>query len=198
MPVTGSAPTWTSKTTEPGGLSAGSTEPTGIGGDTSSPRRPGGQGRLLEVGHIVKPHGLRGEVVVSLTTNRDERVAPGTVLSSGDRQLRVERSAPHQGRFIVRFEGVSDIDAAEELRGAVLCAPPIDEPGTLWVHELIGSRVEDVRGRALGTVESVEANPASDLLVLDSGALIPLRFVVGSEPGMRLTVDVPDGLVDLT
>ena len=49
----------------------------------------------------------------------------------------------------------------------------------------------------LGTVVSVEANPASDLLVLDGGALIPLRFVVGNEPGVRVTVDVPDGLLDL-
>ncbi len=49
----------------------------------------------------------------------------------------------------------------------------------------------------LGTVESVEANPASDLLVLDGGALIPLRFVVEHEPGVRVTVEVPDGLLDL-
>jgi hypothetical protein len=50
----------------------------------------------------------------------------------------------------------------------------------------------------LGTVEGVEANPASDLLVLDGGVLIPLRFVVASEPGVRITVEVPDGLLDLS
>ena len=43
----------------------------------------------------------------------------------------------------------------------------------------------------------MEANPASDLLVLDGGALIPLRFVVGTEPGVRVIVEVPDGLLDL-
>ncbi len=42
---------------------------------------------------------------------------------------------------------------------------------------------------------AVEANPASDLLVLDSGALVPLTFVVASEPG-KLTVDAPPGLFD--
>ena len=57
--------------------------------------------------------------------------------------------------------------------------------------------VEDVTGAELGTVESVQANPASDLLVLDGGGLIPLRFVVDLEPGVRVTVDVPDGLLDL-
>ena len=29
---------------------------------------------------MVKPHGLRGDVIVSLSTNRDERVAAGSVL----------------------------------------------------------------------------------------------------------------------
>lgn len=152
---------------------------------------------LLEVGRIVKPHGLRGEVIVALTSNREERVSPGAVLRADGRELRVERSSPHRGRFIVSFEGVRGIDAAEELRDLRLSAPPIDDPGVLWVHEMIGARVEEVDGRRLGTVEAVQANPASDLLVLDSGALIPLRFVVNSDPGVVITVDVPAGLVDL-
>jgi 16S rRNA processing protein RimM len=152
---------------------------------------------LLEVGHVVKPHGLRGEVIVWLTTNRAERLEPGAVLRAGERELRVERAAPHRGRFIVSFEGVTGIDAAEELRGTELLALPLEDPDVLWVHEMIGCPVEDVSGRPLGTVEAIEANPASDLLVLENGVLIPLNFVVRSEPGVLIIVDVPDGLVDL-
>ena len=153
---------------------------------------------MLQVGHVVKPHGLRGDVIVSLSTNRDERVAPGSVLTTDDgRMMKVLRSSPHQGRFIVTFEGLSRIDDAERARGTQLFAPPLDDPDELWIHELIGAEVEDITGRVLGTVESVEANPASDLLVLDGGALIPLRFVVANEPGTRVTVELPDGLLDL-
>jgi 16S rRNA processing protein RimM len=47
----------------------------------------------------------------------------------------------------------------------------------------------------LGTVAAVEANPASDLLVLDGGGLVPLTFLVTAEPG-RLVVDPPAGLLD--
>ncbi len=163
-----------------------------------SDSRPGRPVTLLQVGHVVKPHGLRGDVIVSLATNRDERVAPGSVLTTDDgRTMRVLRSSPHQGRFIVTFEGLSGVEDAEHARGAQLFAAPLDDPDALWIHELIGAEVEDVTGRVLGTVESVQANPASDLLVLDGGALIPLRFVVGNEPGQRVTVDVPDGLLDL-
>lgn len=145
----------------------------------------------------MKPHGLRGEVIVALSTNRDERLAPGSQLRTGGaRVLCVEQATPHRGRFIVRFEGVAGIDGAEALRDETLFAPPMDDPDVLWIHELIGAAVEDVDGRALGTVEAVEANPASDLLVLENGVLIPLRFVVHCDPRSRITVDVPEGLVE--
>ena len=74
----------------------------------------------------------------------------------------------------------------------------MEDPDALWVHELIGSLVDDGSGTELGRVTGVQANPASDLLVLDGGGLIPLRFVTGSDPGVRVTVDIPDGLLDLS
>jgi 16S rRNA processing protein RimM len=153
---------------------------------------------MLQVARVVKPHGLRGDVVVSLSTNRTERLAPGSVLSTEDgRPMRVVRSTPHGNRFIVTFEGLSGIDDAEGLRGTELFAPPLADPDELWVHELIGAEVVDADGTVLGTVESVQENPASDLLVLQDGGLIPLRFVVSNDPGVRVTVVVPDGLLDL-
>jgi 16S rRNA processing protein RimM len=153
---------------------------------------------LLEVGRIDKPHGLRGDVVVALITDRTERVAVGATLHTKDaRALRVSSARPHQNRWIVQFEGVTTRNDADALHGAALYAEPIDDPDTLWVHELIGATVVDAAdGRELGQVDSVEENPASDLLVLDSGALIPLRFVTEREAG-RIVVDVPPGLLDL-
>jgi 16S rRNA processing protein RimM len=78
----------------------------------------------------------------------------------------------------------------------VLRAEPIDDPDELWVHDLIGATVVDAAGAELGTVASVEENPAADLLVLGGGELIPLTFVVDVAPG-RVTVDLPEGLLDL-
>ncbi len=151
---------------------------------------------LLEVGQVVRPHGVRGEVVVTLVTDRAERLAPGSVLTTDRGPLEVERARPHKGRWIVAFAGVADADAAEALRGVVLRAEPIADPGVIWVHELIGSTVVDTTGATLGTVTAVEANPASDLLVLDGGGLLPLTFVVEHDPG-RVVADPPAGLFEL-
>jgi 16S rRNA processing protein RimM len=150
---------------------------------------------LLEVGVITKPHGIRGEVIVRLTSDRTERLDRGAVLESDRGPMIVVASRPHQRDWIVAFEGVRDRNDAEGLRGVVLRAEPLDDPDALWVHELVGARVVEMNGTDRGTVTAVEANPASDLLVLDSGALVPLRFVVAREPG-RVVVDVPEGLFE--
>jgi 16S rRNA processing protein RimM len=152
----------------------------------------------LRVGFVARAHGLAGQVVVELTTNRTERVASGAVLHTLEgRELRVRSATPSgTGRWIVTFAGVGSRVDAEALRGQALVADPLDDPDVLWVHELIGAEVVDPAGTTLGTVEAVQANPASDLLVLDTGTLVPLRFVTGRSPG-RVTIDPPAGLLEL-
>jgi 16S rRNA processing protein RimM len=151
---------------------------------------------MLEVGRIGKAHGLRGEVVVSLITDRLERLAPGATLIAGERELEVVTSRPHQRKYIVAFAGVESREDADQLNGLTLSAEPLDDSDELWVHELIGLPVVADDGTAVGVVESVQANPASDLLVLDTGTLIPAVFVVEQRDG-TVVVDLPDGLLDL-
>ncbi len=152
---------------------------------------------MLEVGRIVKAHGIRGEVIVDLVSNRPEvRLAPGSVLSSDRGDLEVRTATPHRGRWIVAFDGIPDRNAAETYRGMVLSAEPIEgDDDALWVHELVGAEVVDLAGRSYGPVEAVEANPASDLLVLSGERLVPLVFVVLKAPG-RVVIDPPPGLLD--
>jgi 16S rRNA processing protein RimM len=135
--------------------------------------------------------------VVQLWTDLTERLDPGTVLITARRTLTVESSRPFQDRWIVQFEGIFDRTEAERLRGVELEAEPIEVPGKLWVHKLIGATVCDADGAELGTVQAVEANPASDLLVLSGGGLIPLRFVTTHDAAAStIVVDIPEGLLD--
>jgi len=150
---------------------------------------------VLEVGRITRAHGIRGEVIVELVTDRLERVAPGSVLHTPSGTLTVAQSTPHHGRWIVAFEGVTTRDGAEALRDTALRAEPVDDPDALWVHELIGSELVDADDVSRGRVVSVIANPASDLLELDDGSLVPVRFVTSHAPGL-VRVDVPPGLFE--
>ena len=150
---------------------------------------------LLEVGRVVKPHGLRGETVVELVSNRPERSTPGASFSTASGTLRIRSARPFQGSWLVFFDGVETVGAAEALRGVVLRAAALDDPGVLWVHELVGAQaVRASDGRPVGRVVAVMSNPASDLLELEDGTLVPLRFVVEHQPG-RVVLDAPEGLL---
>lgn len=154
---------------------------------------------LLEVGRIVRAHGLRGEVVVDFVSDRPERTTPGAELHVDGSPFEVAAARPHQQRWLVHFVGVADRDAAERLRGAVLEAPPIDDPEAVFVHEVVGRRVVDQHGTDHGPVAAVVANPASDLLELTDGRLVPMVFLdddadVGADGVVRVTV--PPGLLD--
>ena len=151
----------------------------------------------LIVGYIRRSHGVRGELVVRLTSNREERVAPGAELLTDDGPLVIESSRPHSGDFLVRFVGVDGREKADDLKGTELRAHPIAaDPDELWVHELIGATVTDQLGVVRGTVVEVHENPASDILALDSEALVPVRFITEHSAG-AITVDVPDGLFEV-
>lgn len=173
--------------------------------------------RWLEVGRVVRAHGLRGWVVIDMLSNRSERTERGAQLlvaparcqdppgggrPDAGRTVTIEQArlvpAASRGpwaRWLVQLEAVTQRHDAEALCGSSLWAPAIDDPDALWVHQLVGATVVDPGGATLGTVTAVLANPASDLLELDAGALVPLCFVVEHGAG-RVVVDIPAGLVE--
>ncbi|NMO52548.1 ribosome maturation factor RimM [Actinoplanes sp. TBRC 11911] len=179
---------------------------------------------LLVVGQIGKPHGIRGEVSVTVRTDepeerftagsvfitevpRDRRVSTGPAAASGVRfeipkRLVLEQIRWHQGRGIAVFENIYDRNLAEELRGVFLQVDSDDlkapeDPEEFRDHELIGLRVESVDGVELGSVARIDHAAASDLLVLDKtgGGVAFIPFVSQLVP----TVDVAGGkiIVDL-
>ena len=148
---------------------------------------------LLEIGKILKPHGLSGELIVDLSTNRTERLNPGSVISTQEFKLNIKTSRPHQKKFIVHFEGIENREKADELRGETLFAEPIKDE-TVWVHELVGAEVIDQKGINRGLVASIVHNPASDLLELEDGNLVPLNFLTSYKAGETIFVNTPEGL----
>jgi 16S rRNA processing protein RimM len=166
-----------------------------VSGDDALDAGPGAG--FLEVGHIRRAHGLRGEVFVQLLSDSDARVAPGAELFAGSERLVVESSrVASNGRRVVKFAQIGDRTAAEAYANRVLRGRPIDDPDALWAHELIGRDVVEVDGTRRGRCTAVVANPAADLLELDTGALVPSVFVVSHDESV-VVVDTPDGLFEL-
>jgi 16S rRNA processing protein RimM len=169
-------------------------------------------GRLV-VGRLVRPHGIRGEVLVEVLSDAPERFVPGAELAAGDpdgggplRPLTVVAARPHQGRVLASFAGVGDRDAAAALAGQLLSIPlaaarPLG-PDEFWPHQLVGLAVVDRDGRHRGTVEEVLPGAAHDLLAVGlrggARALVPaVAALVSVDLGAgRVLVDALPGLLD--
>jgi 16S rRNA processing protein RimM len=165
---------------------------------------------MVAIGAVVRPQGRKGEVLVEPLSDRPQRFPtlqraflPGA--QGAAREVRVEGSWPHKGRFVVKLAGVDSIDAAEALRGQELriaedALEPLP-PGSYYHHQLKGLRVEDPAGRALGTVEDVqETGAGAPVLVVRGGGelLIPLAedFVRSVDLQRRVMVVLKPELVD--
>src|SRR5688572_25656953 len=113
---------------------------------------------LLTVGQIVRPHGVRGEVVVESRTDEPElRFREGSEFIAGPSRLTILSVRPHLGRYLIFFEEIATREAAEAARGTVLSVESStlerpQDPDEFHDHELIGLRVVTVAGDAVGSI----------------------------------------------
>lgn len=163
------------------------------------------------VGRVGRAHGIRGSVVVSVRTDEpDLRFAAGSRLDTDPAArgpLTVVAVRRRSGELIVRFKGVQDRDAAEELRGTWLSVDsatlaPLDDPDEFRDHELIGLSVRTADGTPVGVVADV-LHHGQDLLAVRpaSGAEILVPFVKAIVPEVDLAagvlvIDPPPGLLN--
>lgn len=158
----------------------------------------------------MKAHGIRGEVVVDVLSDVPGRFDAGATVVLAGNERTIVGSRPHQGRLLVRFEGVGDRTAAELLRGATLEAPPADvsDEETYYAHELVGMAVVDADGGDLGHVSALIELPEAagyDLLEVTradgTSWLLPavddyVEVADGPDGGECLrVVDPPEGLI---
>ena len=185
----------------------------------------GGAADLVQIGRVIKPHGVRGEVVVDATTDDPAgRFAVGEVLvgkqAGRERELTVKSMRPHQGRLLVFFDEVPDRNDAETLRGMRFFAAPVfdDDDEAYYDHELIGLRVLNVgdvdeataTARAyegelpepedIGEITGVIRNPTQRLLqvALDGDGDAGREVLVPRSEERRVGVDMDNGAVVIT
>lgn len=169
------------------------------------------------VGRVRRAHGLRGELVVESLTDAPDavfaagrRVFAGTregALADDARELRIERSSPFKGGWIVAFEGLSDRETADSWRERFFLLPEdeVEPPaeGEIFIHALVGMLVVHVDGTEIGPVSAVLELPQG--LTLDvrraglKNVLLPFNdhTVVGVDADARvIRVDPIEGLLD--
>ena len=172
---------------------------------------------FLVVGHVSRPHGMRGELFVEpLTDHPGDVFAPGVVLRPADAEgvrpdpelprLSVSGARPFRRGWLITCEGIADRDSAETFRARYLMVerkrlPPLAE-GEVFHHQLLGMSVVTADGRGVGEVIEVYDVAPVDLLEVrtDQGKML-LPFVEAlvrevDTVGRRLVIDPPEGLLE--
>jgi 16S rRNA processing protein RimM len=163
-----------------------------------------------KVGYILKPHGLKGEVTISLDPE-----APGfndieSVFIEKNNQLVpyfIEAISINGSKAFVKFEDVSSPESAHGISKCAIFLPKKSRAksakGAFYDDEIIGYEVSDSAEGLLGKVTEVTAAGPNKLLSVDYNGkevLIPVNgpFITGiNKTKKKITVALPDGFLDI-
>ncbi len=167
---------------------------------TGSPQA--GEPDYLAVGFLRRPHGVHGEILMTVYTDFPERLQPGVQLYVGEaRQAMTLKSVRgHHRGLLVRFEEAANVEEAGRLRNTWVFVRTADRPplpeGEYYFHQLLGLMVCLPDGRVLGTVSEILETGANEVLIVhnEEGAEFLIPFI----DAVVQTVDLPQRRLHIT
>ncbi len=148
---------------------------------------------LLEIGRVVRPHGVRGELLIDAGAAFETLLAEPLNLYFGKAAAphALASARRHRGAWLIRLEGCLDRGQAEPFRGQVIYVRPSDLPslpaGQHYPSQILGLEVETDEGSALGRVTEVIETGANDVYVVSG----PERqILLPAIPDVILTIDL--------
>lgn len=163
--------------------------------------------KRFKLGQIVNAVGLKGESKVYPYTDYKERFEELDSLYIENTLYNIEKVRYMGEMAIVKFEGVSDRNAAEALKGKYLYvdrenARELDED-EYFIPDLIGLEIKDEKGGVIGKLSDVIQNAAHDVYEIEMPDgrkfMIPAvgEFVLDVDMDSRvMTVRLIEGMID--
>lgn len=150
--------------------------------------------RLVKVGQIVAPHGIKGMVKINTSLENPRALTQyGPIYTQTGQSMTVRIVCVKGTQVIAALDGISNRNAAENMRGTHLLINrdnlPAVQADQYYYCDLIGLTVLDQSGTAWGMVKSVENYGASDILVIETkaGADVMVAFTKETVPTVDLT-----------
>ncbi len=166
---------------------------------------------LVAIAKLVKPRGLRGEIVADILTDfpeRFENLGVVFVVKPNDErsELKIEKFWFQKDRIIIKFVGFDSIEAAENLRDCEICVAEDEavelETDEFYDWQLQDCAVETIDGEKLGTVKEVLRTGGTEIIVVKGAEkeyLIPFAETICTEVDIEnklIKVDAPEGLLE--
>lgn len=127
----------------------------------------------IAVGRVVRPHGVRGVLLVEAISEMIHALEPSTQLFLGEEKApaQVEYLRTHQDRYLLAIEGCQDRKQAEAWRGQEIYlaageAAPLPED-TYYHWQILGLAVVSEQGEPLGEIVKILETGANDVYVVE-------------------------------
>lgn len=126
------------------------------------------------IGKFRRPHGIRGEVRMTVLTDFPELISPGQVIYAGERYsaYTVREIRWHGGDILVSLKELPDRTAVEIFRNVMVYMKSEDMPelpeGDYFIHQLVGMEVITDQGEKLGTLKEILITGANDVYLVES------------------------------
>lgn len=164
-----------------------------------------------KIGLVLKPHGLKGEVTVSIDadTPNDFATLDAVFLASNERLVPyfIQHVSVRGSKAFVKFEEVDSPEDAGRISKQAIYLPKTARPkstrGEFYDDEVINFEVSDETVGALGHVTEVMQAGANRLLVLmyeGKEVLIPVNspFITSiNKSKKKISVNLPEGFLDI-
>lgn len=164
-----------------------------------------------KIGFILKPHGLKGEVTVSLEAEAPEDLEDvETIYVERNGQLIPyfrEAISISGAKAYLKLEDVNTPEAAKDISKSSLYLPKVSRPksgrGEFYDDEVIGFEVSDVDTGSLGSVTEITVAGPNKLLTLfynGKEVLIPINspFIKSVNKSKRtISVELPEGFLEI-
>lgn len=160
--------------------------------------------KLVVIGAIVAPHGVRGEFrIIPLTENPDLFLELKYLFLEDGRKITLTAARFHKKVLLIKAEEITTMDEAEKLRGKKVLIDSADLPplreNQFYVSDLIGFEVYDENNLKLGELKDVLATGSNDVFVVGTSEgkeiLVPVLKVNVKEINMaenRISVKLPE------
>ena len=124
---------------------------------------------MLEIGKIVNTHGLKGEMRFTAWCDGIEFLKAVKSVIINNAQYKLTGVKEHKNVFIIKFDGVDDINDTPAFINQVVYAKRADLPelpeNTYFIKDLIGLKVFDGENQ-IGEIADVFQTPANDVYVV--------------------------------
>jgi 16S rRNA processing protein RimM len=128
----------------------------------------------LVVGRVVRPHGIRGALILEALSPMIRSIEPESVVLLGapPEQVTVLQIRPHRDRYLTQIAGCNSREQAERYRGMELRIPfdqvdPLPE-GEYYYWQILGMMVSTMDGESLGEITRILETGANDVYVVQT------------------------------